>query len=1152
MTRRTSLCGFAILAAAYAGIGGTQSAIESHTSEVQRLQSAGNWSGLEKVARQALDSAAGNAPPDGADVATADFWLGTALRNQGRYPEAAPPLEAALTIREKLFGPESGDVVNSLNELAATYRDEGQYAKAEPLFQRVLSVLEKVLGPDHLLVASVLNNLAGVYADERAYAKAEPLYQREISIREKAQGPENPDVATSLVHLGVFYDNAGEFTKAEPLYLRALAIQEKVLGPTHANVASNLDNLAVLYREEGQYPKAEPLFLRALSIREKAFGPQHLAVAESLSHLALLYSDEGESARAEPLSQRALGIRERALGAEHPSVADSLDNLAALYREQSQYGRAEPLLQRALLIREKAFGPEHPDIAQSLNDLAFLYHSEGEYSRAEPLYQRALAIREKTLGPEDPDLATSLNNLAALYSDDAEYPKAEPLYQRAHSITEKALGPDHPDTARDLNNLGALYAREERYAAAEPLLERALSIRERVLGPGHPAMARSLNNLAVVYDKEGRYTKAEPLFKRALDIQERTLGRDHPQTAATREGFANHYAAQMRFAQASANFRLACNARSTVLQASHETGDPLQISRSDASECSTRYALSLHAWAIRGGGVGKANLPTALAREGFLAMQRAALSEAADALARSAALTAAKSVGVGDAAEAYEAALRERDQLNQHFAQIAGEAGAEKDALRRTLLQTRDDTTTRIDGLAAGLRKSDTRYWDYRSPEPLDIAALQTGSGADSRLLHEDEALITFLVPAGTRKGVVFAVSKQRFAWAEVGMSGDEIIQAVAQLRAQIDPQAYRLRGFEGNEVQSDRTVRTFDRKVAYGLYQALLGNPSIQAVIRDKPDLLFVPSGALSSLPPGLLITAAPAGGAEKDNDPEALRSTAWLLRAKAVALLPAVSSLRTLRQILPAAHVATVAPLLAFADPDFSHEAGAVAGNRGAEVGGLRDYYRGGLPLEEALEKLPRLPGTRIEAEALKTALGADDGSLLVGSDASKAQLMTRNADGRLAQVQVLEFATHALVAGDASELSEPALVLAAGAHPADELLRASEATTLNLHADWVLLSACNTASPESAGAQGLSGLARAFFFAGAHSLLVSHWRVRDDIAEHLIPRILLSERKDPTLSHAQALRQASLAILDDPTVDAASPSAWAPFTLIGEPGR
>jgi len=128
----------------------------------------------------------------------------------------------------------------------------------------------------------------------------------------------------------------------------------------------------------------------------------------------------------------------------------------------------------------------------------------------------------------------------------------------------------------------------------------------------------------------------------------------------------------------------------------------------------------------------------------------------------------------------------------------------------------------------------------------------------------------------------------------------------------------------------------------------------------------------------------------------------------------------------------------------------------------------------------------------------------------------------------------------------------VLAAGNAPDDELLVASEAATLKLNADWVLLSACNTASPDAPEAQGLSGLTRAFFYAGARSLLVSHWEVRDDVPPILIPAMLHAERSDPHLSRAQALRQASLAILDDPRLNAAHPFSWAPFTLIGEAGR
>jgi CHAT domain-containing protein len=350
---------------------------------------------------------------------------------------------------------------------------------------------------------------------------------------------------------------------------------------------------------------------------------------------------------------------------------------------------------------------------------------------------------------------------------------------------------------------------------------------------------------------------------------------------------------------------------------------------------------------------------------------------------------------------------------------------------------------------------------------------------------------------------------------------------------------------------QTPSAPDAFDRQGAYQLYQALLGDAGIQRVIRDKPTLLWVPSGPLTSLPPGLLVAAPPIGGTAGDADPAALRATPWLLRSKAITLLPSVSSLRTLRQLLPAARSEASEPLLAFADPIFRAGNNAV-GTTFRAVRGLGTYYQDGVPLADALEQLPPLPGTRLEAQALQRVLGADERSVLTGMDASKVELMKRNADGRLAKVRVLEFATHGLVAGEAFNLGEPALVLAVGSKPSDELLLASEASTLKLNADWVLLSACNTASPDAPEAQGLSGLARAFFFAGAKSLLVSHWSVRDDVAERLVPAMLLAERSEAKLSHAQALQIASLSVLDDPTLNATNPAAWAPFTLIGEVNR
>jgi CHAT domain-containing protein len=135
-----------------------------------------------------------------------------------------------------------------------------------------------------------------------------------------------------------------------------------------------------------------------------------------------------------------------------------------------------------------------------------------------------------------------------------------------------------------------------------------------------------------------------------------------------------------------------------------------------------------------------------------------------------------------------------------------------------------------------------------------------------------------------------------------------------------------------------------------------------------------------------------------------------------------------------------------------------------------------------------------------------------------------------------------------------AEPALVLSLPENPTDfddGLLTASEVAQLKLNADWVILSACNTASAEKPGAEALSGLARAFFYAGARSLIVSNWEVNSDSAVTLMTGTFAALAADPKLSHAEALRKSMLAMIDQHP-EQADPKYWAPFVVVGEPEK
>ncbi len=155
---------------------------------------------------------------------------------------------------------------------------------------------------------------------------------------------------------------------------------------------------------------------------------------------------------------------------------------------------------------------------------------------------------------------------------------------------------------------------------------------------------------------------------------------------------------------------------------------------------------------------------------------------------------------------------------------------------------------------------------------------------------------------------------------------------------------------------------------------------------------------------------------------------------------------------------------------------------------------------------------------------------------------------------------FATHGLLAGEVAEFAqlnaEPALVLTLPEKPTefdDGLLTASEVAQLRLNADWVVLSACNTASGGKPGAEALSGLARAFFYAGGRSLLVSNWEVETKSAVDLMVATFAAIAADPKLSHGEALQKSMLAMLRNVQhPEWADPKFWAPFVVVGEPAK
>lgn len=750
-------------------------------------------------------------------------------------------------------------------------------------------------------------------------------------------------------------------------------------------------------------------------------------------------------------------------------------------------------------------------------------------------WKSVLAFDEPRHGPAGEQTAYDSIRLAEAALDLGSHAEALSLAVRAEQILESKEGRFKLVAAALTVQAKALEA-SGAAVAAEPLLRRALALRYQDQNPWLRL------DLAANLFAQGRLAESEAVYRESL-----SLSGLNPATRNQVQIFAGFLALkQGAYPRGMADYRAVCPAiAEQVAQMSRGSRATFTASHTDdaARDCATRQALAAWDWAQAGGGDAQTDAPQALRDEAFATAQLAHSDSSAAALARAGARVTAGRSGAGAMVVAYDEAIAERDRLG---------APPREDWMNALYTPLPDERQARLDQLNAQiallsgqLAHAAPRFWDLRHPQPLGLAALQARSGPDAVLLHRDEALISFMIPTDGRRGLVFAVTKDAVVWAMLPFDRAELVVMINALRAQIDPKAYGLDAKRGDVGIGQLG---FDRALAWKLYSGLFGDTAIQSVIASKPNWIVVPAGPLTSLPPGLLLTASPEGDAGNDFDPASLRRAPWLVRSKAVTLLPSISSLRTVRQILAKGRKSASEPLFALVDPEFSEALAPLAGPASTSRT-FASIFDNGLPDVAMLRRLPPLAHARQEGMALMSALGASSNSVLFGRAASKAELMARNESGALARARVLEFATHGFAAGEGDGAAEPMLVLSAAARPEDWVLRASDAAGLNLNADWVILSGCNTASPDAGVADGLSGFARAFFFAGASSLLVSHWRLDDEIAARLVPAIFRYKRQHPGASKAQALRHAMLEIIDDPVLDAAHPAFWAPFTLIGE---
>jgi CHAT domain-containing protein/Tfp pilus assembly protein PilF len=888
--------------------------------------------------------------------------------------------------------------------------------------------------------------------------------------------------------------------EAEAAFREALVLA----APGSLAQAAALNDLGELFWAEGRLKEAKEQHQAALRLRE-ALAPESLELAASLhaaGRMALALTEP----EAAPLTLRALALRQR-LVPNGLSTARTLGNMSVVLRLEGDLAQAADMLERSLAIAS-AVDPVSPAVDVTLTNLGTLATLRGDSAGAEAYYEKSLALAEKR-DPGGYQVGTNLINLGGVATLRGDLDAAESFYRRALALYER-ISPQSLGTAGALEHMGHLLIRQGKLDEADTLLRRSLALTEALAPHSHSA-AGALVSLAELALTRSDQATLEELGRRAEAFIAQFAPQDHTvaslqrllgEVAARRGDVA---AAERRYERAIEIETRSAPPGVRLAQLYHGLGELRHRAGRGADAAgahrSAVEALEAEARGLSGGGRSRIGFGIRHARI-YQACIEALLDggqteEAFHYWERSRARALLEMLAERDLALDAElpAPLRGRRRaVDAQYERTQGSlAGAADPAEQEKLLERLRELRIEQQGLIEQARQASPRLANVVYPQPLRLD--QARQALDSGTL-----LLAFAVGSETSR--VFVLE---------GPGGPEPALSTYTLPAGEQALRERVSRFRALVAETAPASGQHLADEARALYALLLG--PADARLGRAQRLLISPDGPLHALPFAAL-----------------RRGPQYLVQWKPVHLAASITLYAQLRQAAEASRRAR-RPLVAFGDPHYGDLERAAAQLDDPELRRAAKRDAG----------LSPLPGTRDEVRSIARLFpGA---TAYTGQQATEEQAKAVGDD-----VRYVHFASHALLderfpLNSALALSTPE---GSGGGRDNGLLQAWEVIEqVRLRADLVTLSACDSALGGEAAGEGLLGLAWAFHYAGARSVLASLWAVTDGSTAVLMKRFYAELRAGRSLD--EGLRRAQLSLLSHGRYQ--HPRHWAAFQLSGD---
>ncbi len=905
--------------------------------------------------------------------------------------------------------------------------------------------------------------------------------------------------------LGAAYNAMGQSARALQKYEQVLAIRIANLGTEDNQIASIYFNMGNAYSNLKLYNKALDAYIKGIKIREKALGSQHPTLASIYFNVGVMYDDKGEYDNAILFFERALEIFQEHPGRFADQIADVFNNLAISYKNKGAYQESSTYHQQSIRKYEQLSGSHSDKMADVYTNLAILAGLRKAYTEAIELHEKAWHLYQQRLEPNDPRLLAAANNLGIAYADAGDYEGALAQLRGLASIMERNAG--QQEQFANLNNdIGEVYFQLGDWMKAKTFNLRALDIQQKIFSGKSYKLAITSNNLARIALEEKDYPQALKYLQQALMVNHANFNANDPTEALRASGYLRYeYFVESLLLkakllsvngnepagllQAKSLYRIADTVLAEVQKELISSEDKLRLAENI-------YELSQ--WAVEN----CFQLANATGEQGYL-------EEAFEYVEKSKNMVLKQSIAANHAkhfAGIPDSLVQLEDQLQSNIRYYKLQL-AEKPDSAAALLYNNELFLAQMSyrTLIRQLEEAYPLYHQLRYDRTVpSVQALQAVLPAQTALLSyfiSDSALFCFVI------------TQQNFQAYRTPISGHFYNQLVG-LRKSI---AWQL-----NEDYIE---------LAYPLYQQLF-----PFELEDQIEsLVIISDGALSKLPFEALLmhkTSLTNGFATLPY----LVSRYNIRYALSGALFQQQQSRMTEPSVFDGGLIA-YAPV--FAEPQkvelFS------SGTRNPLV--INDNQRVGRAITMDGQYVAALPATADEVQAITSVFQQKGQSVsaFMFQEANENQLK-RGAANRS---QYIHIATHGFI-NEAQPDMSGLLLFPNFDGQEDHILYSGEVYGLQLQAELVVLSACETGLGKVAKGEGLLGLSRAFLYAGAQNLVVSLWKVQDRATAELMVKFYQWHLDSEHRQFAQPLRQAKLDMIRSETFS--HPYYWSAFVLIG----